>query len=724
MPEKDEKTPSSDWNLGGDTDTHDDPLLDCLMQLAKLHGRSASRTGLSSGLPLVNNRLTVELFPRAADRAGLSARILLRPLEKIITLQLPAVLLLKDRKACILVNIENGGQQLSLLLPETGMGEKTVTRQELEDLYTGYSIFVRPKFRLERQAIDEISPNSKRGWFWGTLFENWRIYRDVVVASFLINVFGLVSPFYVLSVYDRVIPNAAFETLWVLSIGITVIYVFAVIMRALRGYFVDEAGKKANLKMSAMLFQKVLGLRMEARPQSIGSFSKNLQEFESIRDFITSFSITALIDMPFVVLALLVIWWLGGIIVYIQIACIVLLLIYAFSIQVPLQKAVEKSFQASAQKNAILIEGLSGLETIKMLGAESQIQRAWEEAVSYIAKWSARSRLLSSSVNHFSFFIQSMSVVGVVIMGVYMISNGDLSQGGLIALVIVSRQAIAPMSQAVGLATRYHRAKAALKTLNQIMELPVDRPEGKNFLHRAEIRGEIEVENLVFSYPNQTVKILNNISLHIKAGEKIGLIGPIGSGKTTLGKLLLGLYEPLSGMVCMDGTDIRQIEPADLRQSIGYVSQDITLFRGTLRDNIAMGAHDVEDSTILRVAELTGVNEFVKKHSMGFDMEVGELGRGLSGGQRQCVALARAMLLDPPVLVLDEPTSNMDNRTEVLLRDRLSDVIASKTVILITHRASLLEMVDRLVVIDNGTIVADGPKASVLEAHKRGQLNV
>jgi ATP-binding cassette, subfamily C, bacterial LapB len=724
MPEKDEKTPSSDWNLGGDTDTHDDPLLDCLMQLAKLHGRSASRTGLSSGLPLVNNRLSVELFPRAADRAGLSARILHRPLEKIITLQLPAVLLLKDRKACILVDIENGGQQLSLLLPETGMGEKTVTRQELEDLYTGYSIFVRPKFRLERQAIDEISPNSKRGWFWGTLFENWRIYRDVVVASFLINVFGLVSPFYVLSVYDRVIPNAAFETLWVLSIGITVIYVFAVIMRGLRGYFVDEAGKKANLKMSAMLFQKVLGLRMEARPQSIGSFSKNLQEFESIRDFITSFSITALIDMPFVVLALLVIWWLGGIIVYIQIACIVLLLIYAFSIQVPLQKAVEKSFQASAQKNAILIEGLSGLETIKMLGAESQIQKAWEEAVSYIAKWSARSRLLSSSVNHFSFFIQSMSVVGVVIMGVYMISVGDLSQGGLIALVIVSRQAIAPMSQAVGLATRYHRAKAALKTLNQIMELPVDRPEGKNFLHRAEIRGEIEVENLVFSYPNQTVKILNNISLHIKAGEKIGVIGPIGSGKTTLGKLLLGLYEPLSGIVSMDGTDIRQIEPADLRQSIGYVSQDITLFRGTLRDNIAMGAHDVEDSTILRVAELTGVNEFVKKHSMGFDMEVGELGRGLSGGQRQCVALARAMLLDPPVLVLDEPTSNMDNRTEVLLRDHLSKVITSKTVILITHRASLLEMVDRLVVIDNGTVVADGPKASVLEALKRGQLNV
>jgi ATP-binding cassette subfamily C protein LapB len=724
MPEKTENTPSSNWNLGGEKDTHDDPLIDCLMQLAKLHGRSATRTGLSSGLPLVNNRLTVELFPRAADRAGLSSRILRRSLDRITNMQLPVVLLLKDRRACVLVSIHDAEQQLRILLPETGMGEKTITKQELEDVYTGYGIFVRPKFRMDRQSLGEISPISKRGWFWGTLFESWRIYRDVFIASFLINVFALVSPFYVLNIYDRVIPNAAFETLWVLSIGISVVYAFSLILRGLRGYFVDEAGNKANLKLSAILFQKVLGLRMEARPQSVGSFSRNLQEFESIRDFITSFSITALIDMPFVVLALLVIWYLGGIMVLVQIIAIVLLLSFAFFIQVPLQKSVESSFQASSQKNAILVEGLTGLETIKMLGAESQIQRAWEEAVSYIAKWSTRSRFLSSSVNHFSFFVQSMSVVGVVVLGVYMISRGELTQGGLIALVIVSRQAIAPMSQVVSLATRYHRARTALKTLNQIMELPVERPEGKTFLHRSQINGAIEVRNLTFSYPNQTVKVLNNISVKIKAGEKVGIIGPIGSGKTTLGKLLLGLYEPISGMVSMDGTDIRQIDPADLRHSIGYVSQDITLFRGTIRDNIIMGTHDVEDSTIVRAAELTGVNEFVKKHSMGFDMEVGELGRGLSGGQRQCVALARAMLLDPPVLVLDEPTSNMDNRTEVLLRENLTKVIKNKTLILITHRASLLEMVDRLLVIDNGTVVADGPKASVLEALKRGQLNI
>ncbi len=716
MPEKNGDTPPGDWNLGRETDTHDDPLLDCLIQLAKLHGRSVSRTSLSSGLPLVHNRLTVELFTRAADRADLASRILRKPLDEISALQLPLVLLLNEQRACVLVAKEDGGKEYKLLLPETGMGEKVVSGEELEKLYAGYGIFVRPKYRMERPSLDDLSPVSTKDWFWGTLFKSWRIYRDVFVASFLINVFGLASPFFVLNVYDRVIPNSAFETLWVLAIGISVIYVFAVLMRGLRGYFVDEAGKKANLEISSVLFQKVLGLRMEARPQSVGSFSKNLQEFESVRDFITSFSITALIDLPFMALGLLVIWYIGGSIVVVHLVAILLLSLYAFLIQAPLQKAVENSLQASAQKNAILVEGLSGLETIKMLGAESQIQRAWEEAVSYIAKWSARSRLLSSSVNHFSYFVQSIVVVAVVIGGVYMISKGNLSMGGLIALVILSRQAIGPMAQAVNLATRFHRAKAALKTLNAIMELPVERPAGKTFLHRTGFRGDIELKNLTFSFPGQTIKVLNNISLKVSAGEKVGIIGPVGSGKTTLGKLILGLYEPSSGMISMDGTDIRQIDPAEARRFIGYVPQDITLFRGTIRDNITMGTHDVDDNLVLHAAELAGVDEFVKKHSMGFDIEVAELGRGLSGGQRQSVALARAVLLDPPLLVLDEPTSNMDNRTEVRLRDNLSKVIKEKTLLLITHRASMLEMVDRLVVIDDGTIVADGPKASVLEA--------
>jgi len=723
-PENKDQAPPEDWKLGGDMDAHDDPLLDCLIQITKLHGRSAARTGLISGLPLVKNRLTVELFSRAADRADFSSRVVKKPLDKISLLQLPAVLLLQERQACVLVGKDAADENFKILMPETGMGEKIVTRAELAKLYTGYTIFVRPKYRLEKKSLDDLSLGSGKNWFWGTVFKSWRIYRDVLVASFLINVFGLASPFFVLIVYDRVIPNNAVETLWVLAIGITVIYFFAVLMRALRSYFIDEAGNKANLRISAMLLQKVLDLKMEVRPQSIGSFTRNLQEFESIRDFVTSFSITSVIDLPFMLMGLFVVWYLGGNIVLLFLIVLAILAIHVWAIQRPLQGAVGKTFQASSQKNAILVEGLSGLETIKMLGAESQIQRAWEEAVSYIAQWSSRSRILASSVNDASFFWQSVVVVGVVIGGVYKIAEGDLTQGGLIALVILSRQVLAPMGQMVSLATRYQRAREALKTLNDIMDLPVERPAGKTFLHRARFDGAIGIKNLTFSYPGQAAKVLNNITLEIRAGEKVGIIGPIGSGKTTLGKLMLGLYEPQSGMVTMDGTDIRQIDPTELRRFIGYVPQDIQLFRGTVRNNITMGTHDVDDMTILRASDMAGVDEFVKKHSLGYDMEIGELGRGLSGGQRQCIVIARAMLLDPPVLVLDEPTSNMDNRTEVRLRKKLAEVIRDKTLILITHRASLLEMVDRLVVIDNGTIVADGPKTSVLEAMRRGQLKM
>ncbi len=711
------------WELGGDSDTHDDPLLDSLLLLSKIYGLQMSRTGLRAGLPLVNNRLSVELFPRAANRAGLTSRILKRPLRKFSELELPVVLLLKDRRACVLVGSDSSSS-VRILLPEAGPGEKSVALEQLEKLYTGYAIFVRPKFRADK-AGDEGRPRLRReNWFWGTLFSSWRIYRDVFVASFLINALGLVAPFYVLNVYDRVIPNSAFETLWVLSIGVTIIYLFTLLMKALRGHFIDEAGKKANLVISAVLFEKVLGLKMEVRPQSVGSFSKNLQQFESIRDFITSFSITALIDLPFMGLGLFAVWYLGGQIVFIHVAAVLLLLVYSLLVQIPLRKAVEESFQASAQKNAILVEGVSGLETIKMLGAESQIQRAWEEAVGYISQWSARSRLFSSSVNHFAGFVMNMVVVAVVVAGVYMISQGHLSQGGLIALVILSRNAVAPMSQVVNLATRFHQARTAYRTLNGIMALPEERPAGKAFLHRSRIDGAIELKDVGFTYPGQDTMVLKSVTMKIRAGERVGVIGPIGSGKTTLGKLLLGLYEPKSGMISVDNTDIRQIDPAELRHFIGYVSQDVTLFQGSIRDNIVLGTHDVDDSAVLRAADLAGVADFVKRHPRGLDLDVGEQGRTLSGGQRQTVAMARALLLDPPVLVLDEPTSSMDNKTEQRMKEKLVAILPGKTLVLITHRASLLELVERVVVIDNGTVVADGPTRAVLEALRTGQIGV
>ena len=699
----------------------DDPLTDCLVLISRLYGKPVSPTALKAGLPVVNNRLTVELFPRAASRAGLSSRILKRPLKAISSIELPAILLIDSEHACVAV--DRSENAFTVLLPETEMGKATISMHDLSQRYSGYAIFVRPRFQLET-FFQNNTVNQNKHWFWGALFANWRIYRDVLVASMLINVFGLVSPFFTRSVYDRVIPNLSFDTLWALTAGIVIVHFFNLLMRILRGYFVEEAGKKANVQISAALMRKVLSIRMEAQPESVGAFSKYLQQFASVQDFITSFSITALIDLPFILLGLLAVWYLGGAIVFIHLAAVALMACYALLIQMPLQKAISKSFHAQAKKNAILIEGLSGIETIKMLNAQSQIQRAWEESVAYIAKWAAKSRLYSLSVNHFTNFILNMTVVAVLVAGVYSISNGVLSQGGLIALIILTRQAVAPMSQVIGLATRFYHAKLSLRMLNKIMALPSEHMQKRPLLDIQRCAGRIDLKDIGFAYPNQDTAALDGINLSIAAGERIALIGPIGSGKTTLGKLILGLYKPSSGIVILDGTDIRQIDPSQLRNFIGHVPQDVALFRGTIRENIILGSPHVTENAILRAARLSGAAQFISKHPQGFDRKVGEYGRGLSGGQRQLLAMARALLHDPSILILDEPSNSMDNRSEAMLMARLSTILRGKTLILMTHRASLLRLVDRIVVISDGKIVADGSRVEILKALKDARIKI
>lgn len=722
-PTASKKKTEASWKITNVGDTIDDPIADCLVILSKIYGQPISRTALRAGLPLENNRLSVGLTARAAGRAGLSSRVLSRSLKQMSTLELPCILLLDPDKACVLTDINYESQMLTVVKPESGMGKESLAIADLEKSYSGYAIFVHPSFDRIKDTSSLERPK-KRSWFWGKMLSSWRIYRDVLVASFLINVMGLATPFFILNVYDRVIPNSAFETLWVLAIGIAIVYFFSLLMQSLRGYFVDLAGQKASLNMSAELMEKTLGMKMSSRPESVGSYSNKIQQFDSIRDFITSFSITALIDMPFVVLALLVIWYLAGPIVFIHIIAICFLLLYSIVIHRPLKTAIENTYQATSKKNAILVEGLNGLENLKMLGAESKVQKDWEDSISLITRWGSRSRFLSTSVNHIASFVQNGTVVAVVIAGVYAISEGFLTQGGLIAIVILTRQAIAPMTQFVGLLARYHRARTAYQTLKKIMMVPVERPPESTFLHRATLRGEIEFKNVSFKYPDQNAYALKDVSFSLKAGEHVGLIGSIGSGKSTLGKLLIGLYDPAEGMVTVDGTDTRQIDPNDLRYFIGCVPQDITLFRGSVRENIIMGHPDVDDEAILRAAQLSGVSEIVKKHSAGFDMPVGEQGRSLSGGQRQTVALARAVLHDPPILILDEPSSSMDARTERRLCNNLKSILEGKTLLLVTHRASLLTLVDRVIVLDNGSIRADGPKDNILEAIQRGQLSL
>lgn len=709
-----------EWGHPTEGSVFDDPLLDCLVFLTRFYGTTHSHEALRAGLPLEHNRLTPELFLRAAERAELSARVVRRPLKKISSLVLPVVLLLKGRQSCILVENDKGSDLLTIVQPESGEGSHQISREALEQEYSGYAIFVRAEHRFDDRSPEVLRLRS-RHWFWGTLVKSWRIYRDVLVSSLLINSFALASPLFIMNVYDRVVPNNAIETLWVLAIGVMIVYTFDVLMRTLRGYFIDIAGKKSDILLSASLFERVMGIKMSARPPSVGAFANNLREFESIRDFITSATVVTLVDLPFVVLFLLVIWLVGGPLVIVPAVCIPLVIIYGLLIQSPLRRSVEATYRASAQKGATLIESLTAVETIKHLGAESIVQRKWEQLTGHIAKWGVRSRLLSASVTNVAIFFQQVAQVGIVVLGVYLISEGEISMGALIAGVILVGRAMAPMAQVANLTVRYYQAKTALDSLNSIMELPIERPEGKIFVSRERFQGDIALDDITFAYPGEEKVALNHVSLHVSSGEKVAIIGKVGSGKTTIEKLIQGLYDPDSGAVCIDGTDLRQIDPADLRRSIGYVPQDIMLFYGSVRENIVLGAPYADDRDILKVAEIAGVTEFVNQHPHGFDMQVGERGEHLSGGQRQAIAIARALLLDPPVLLLDEPSNSMDNSTEAMLKRKLADYAKEKTLILVTHRTSLLDLVDRLIVIDAGRVIADGPKEQVIEALKQSK---
>lgn len=705
-------------------DTHanhapDDPLLGCLILLTQLRHQPHTADSLLAGLPVQPGGLTPDLFIRAAARVNLSARLVKKPLNKISQLVLPVVLLLKNGQACVLV--ERVDDQVKVLFPESGDGEQQLPVSKLSAEYTGLALFVQQTHRFDART-DGLTQEPGKHWFWGTIARSWTLYTDVLVAAFLINLFALASPLFIMNVYDRVVPNEAMETLWVLASGVAIVYVFDFILRMMRGYFIDVASKKSDILISSQIFSKVMGLRSEARPASVGAFANNLHEFEGFRDFFTSATLTAIIDLPFVVLFLLVIWFIGGPLALVPALTIPIVLLYGLMIQNPLRLAVNHTFQKSAQKNATLIESLSGIETVKTMRAESLLQRRWEDAVGYVAKWGIKSRFLSQSATHVAVFMQQLATVVLVIYGVYLIADGDLTTGALIACVILTGRALAPMAQIAALLTRYHHSATAYQSLSKIMQLPEERPAGKKFLHRPAFEGGIEFKDVSFRYPNQSVNALSHVSFRIQPGERVAIIGRMGSGKTTLEKLILGLYEPTDGAVLVDNIDIRQLDPADVRRNIGYTPQDGTLFYGTVKDNIVLSAPYADDAAILRATALSGVDEFTQQHPQGLDMPVGEQGVGLSGGQRQTVAIARSLLLDPPILLMDEPSNSLDNSTEDRLKKRLSPYLDKKTLILITHRASLLEWVSRVIVMDGGKIIADGPKAQVLDALKQGRL--
>jgi ATP-binding cassette subfamily C protein LapB len=715
--------PPANLGLREDLLLHD-PLLDSVLEVARIHGRPSTRAALSAGLPLQNGRLTPSLVARAANRAGLNCRIVRRELGKIDPVQLPAILLLKGDESCVLLGSDEQSGQDQVLFPESGQTAFTLPREDLASRYLGIAIFLQPRVKFDSRT-PEVAKLAKRHWFWGAILEQWQVYRDVLSAALLINVFALAIPLFSMNVYDRVVPNFAVDTLWVLAISVTLMLGLDMLLRLMRGHFVDLASSRIDIQLSSVLMERVLGLKMEAKPPSVGAFASTMRSFETVRDFIASATVSTLIDLPFALLFYIVIAWIAWPLVFIPIVGFIAVVIYIYALQQKMHELSETTYRAASLRNATLVESLTAMETIKALSAESHVQATWEKTAAYLSKKSNQLRMLSLSATNSVQTIQQIINVGVLVGGVYLIHDGSLSQGGLIACTMLTGRAMAPLGQLASLLIQYQGAKTALDSLNKLMEKPIERPPESSFVHRPEIRGGIEFRNVTFGYPNCD-PILKNVSFKINPGESVVFLGRVGSGKSTIQKMILGFYEPQEGSVLVDGIDLRQLDPADLRRNIGCVDQEAILFFGTLRENIAYGAPYADDSAIVAAAELAGLREFVNKHPRGFDMHIGERGASLSGGQRQCVAIARAFLMEPPILLLDEPTSSMDYTTENEFKLRLSRFAKrfspGKTLLISTHRSSLIDLADRIVVIDEGRIVADGPRAEVLEALKAGRV--
>jgi ATP-binding cassette subfamily C protein LapB len=703
---------------------HADPLLDGLVEICRLHGRAASRATLSAGMPLVEGRMTLELAERAAARAGMSTRLQRMTLDQIDPATLPAILVLQGDRACVMLGWDESGANARVLLPETGQGTVLLARAELAARHAGVVLFVRPHFRFDKrtEGMTAAAVPRSRHWFWGALLQQRFVYRDVLWAALLINLFALAFPMFSMNVYDRVVPNNAVETLWALAIGVVLVLGADLFMRLLRSHFVDEASARVDVQISATLMEKVLGMRLEHRAESVGSFAASLRGFEQVRDFIASSTVTALIDLPFALLFVGVMLWISPWLALPVVVAALLILALGWVSQQRLHELAETTYRASAMRNATLIESLTGIETIKAQGAESVVQRRWERANLFLAKTNVKTRALSSNAMYgTSTLIQLVSVV-IIIIGVYLIGQRELTMGALIACSMLSSRALAPAGQIIGLMMQYQGARTALDNLNRVMDKPVERPVGQAFVERPTLRGEIEFRNVKFAYPGRTDSALDGLSFKIAPGEKVALIGRVGSGKSTIQRLIMGLYQPTDGAVMLDGIDLRQLDPADVRRNCGYVSQDVTLFYGSLRENIALGLPYAHDSAIVAAADVAGMTELVNRHPRGFDMPVGERGESLSGGQRQSVGLARAVLHNAPMLLLDEPTSAMDFSTEAQITTRIGAFAQDKTVVLVTHRTSMLAMVTRVIVIDGGKIVADGPRDRIMEALQSGRV--
>lgn len=695
-------------------------LVSCLQRLAQHHGISVTPQSLISGLPTTLDTFSPDLLVRSAKRAGIKSRLEKVGLADLPSNALPAIVLLEGNESALIESMSDDGNVI-IFDPKCGDDSQVISLEELQRKTSGFVLLARPKFRLNASQLGSIGLKSDH-WFWSVMLAHRGLYRDVIYTSLFVNFLALSLPIFTMNVYDRVVPNAAFETLWVLAIGVSIAVVADVGLRIMRGYFLDYSARRIDVDLSAAILEKTLGMRLEHKPVSVGSYAASLRSFEFLRDITTSASLTGFIDIPFAFVFLLVVAWISPYLLIPIVIGIALLLMLALTLRSKLEQLTETTYAASAQRNATLIETLSGLETLKALGAESVMQRQWEEATRFLASQNLQSKNLQQWLSQLSSALQRFVQIAVIVLGVYLISAGKLTMGGLIACTMISSRATAPFAKLGSLITQYQNASVAMQAMDALFDTPSEyRAEG-GFLSRESFSGAYEFKNVSFRYPNSELQSLTATSLKLGAGEHIAILGRIGSGKSTLSKLALGLFQATEGEIRVDGVDIRQLDPHEYRGSVGYVPQDITLFTGTLRENITLGRPSISDAQLIKAVERAGIADWVNRHPLGFDMPISERGDSVSGGQRKCIAVARALVTEPNILILDEPTGGTDQTTERMIIESLKEFIEGRTLVVITHRNSLLALVDRIVVIDRGKIVADGAKDAVVNALRQGKI--
>lgn len=696
-----------------------DPLLTCMALLARLLERPVHLPVLRAGFALDSaGRVPLSAYPDLAHKHGFVAAWSRTRLSSIPSYVLPVLVSLQDGRACVLKSF--AGQDAVVLWAESGLQEQRIPLQELQALAHEEVLVVKTGNNAGEQTLTPMR-GAAFEWFWGTLWRFRHFYVESMLATVVANILTLASVFFTMNVYDRVVPTQAYASLWTLAIGTTLAVILEFVMRWLKARLVDLGGKKADLAINATLLREIMAIRLENRPQSVGIFASSMRDFESLRDFFSSSSLVLVADMPFVIMFLALIAMVGGHIVWVPALAVPVLVLVGLWAQRPLMKAMRENMRESGDKQSVLVESVLNLELLKAHNAESYLQRRWEESNRAGAESYKTIRSLTNWMMGITTMVQQLVTVAMVVFGVYLIHANQLTQGGLIAAVILAGRAIAPLASVMSLASRYQQASTALETLDGLMKRPRDRVDGRNYVVPDKVEGALQAHAVEFAYPGEhKIPVIRKLSLSIPAGGKMAMLGRVGSGKSTLLRLMAGLYAPLGGSIRLDGVDLQQLEPADVRSHIGYVGQDPQLFMGTLRENLVLCDSWITDSRIHEVLRALNLYELVAAHPRGLDMPITEAGGGLSGGQRQLVAIARMMLREPRLVFMDEPTANMDQNTEARVIAVLKDWLQGRTLLMSTHRPQLLEWADAIAVIEAGQCVAHGPKQEMLDRLSRG----